>query len=355
MSRNKVFVFLLLAAISLSACTLGGGETPTSESDVILTAAALTVEAQLTQAAQQPSLTPTVSPTPTATSTSTPATSPTPSLTSTSSVFNPPPAGSTCDLAGFVADKTIPDGTQITPGAVFTKTWTLRNDGTCTWNTDYDVVFVSGDRMNGPEAQALTGTVAPGATVDVSVVLTAPTTAGTYRGYWKLRNAAGQVFDYTFYVEIKVGTGPTATVGPTITPGGPTLTPTVGPPPIYNYASSITFTQTDEVDLDTGEVSPSGGTYDFEFVVNDPANKFLVPQGGATFLLWGLGAPTYFQCAAAATNSNPIRVDSNLVNQYVCYKTSDGRVGFFLVKGLAPADINSVQSVNISFTTWSTP
>ena len=40
--------------------------------------------------------------------------------------------------------------------------------------------------------------------MDISVNLKAPTTPGNYRGYWKLRNAAGGLFA-TFYVDIKVG------------------------------------------------------------------------------------------------------------------------------------------------------
>jgi hypothetical protein len=58
--------------------------------------------------------------------------------------------------------------------------------------------------MNGPVAQQLAGNVNPGETVDISVNLKAPTSAGSYRGYWQLRNAAGVLFGQV-YVEIKVG------------------------------------------------------------------------------------------------------------------------------------------------------
>jgi len=43
----------------------------------------------------------------------------------------PPPAG--CDRAQFISDVTVPDGTTFAPGATFTKTWRLKNSGTCTW------------------------------------------------------------------------------------------------------------------------------------------------------------------------------------------------------------------------------
>ena len=49
------------------------------------------------------------------------------------------------DRAQFVADVTVPDGTRYDPGATFTKTWRLKNIGTCTWTTSYTLVFDSGD------------------------------------------------------------------------------------------------------------------------------------------------------------------------------------------------------------------
>ncbi|MBN1450320.1 MAG: hypothetical protein JW963_04830 [Anaerolineales bacterium] len=149
-------------------------------------------------------------PTPTATVTGTPP-SPTPTFTGT-----PPTSG--CDKAQFVADVTVPDGTTFAPGAAFTKTWRLKNIGSCTWNTSYTLVFSSGEAMGGTTVN-FPATVAPGQTVDLSVGLTAPNTAGTYRGYWMLKNASGALFgigvnaNKPFWVEIKVsgsGTGSVA-------------------------------------------------------------------------------------------------------------------------------------------------
>jgi len=115
------------------------------------------------------------------------------------------------DRIGFVADVTIPDNTTLIAGSTFDKTWRLKNTGTCTWNTGYDVVFVAGNRMNGPQVAPLTSTVAPGATVDVKVSLTAPSQDGTYLGEWELRNDRGLLFglgssgEQPFWVKIKVG------------------------------------------------------------------------------------------------------------------------------------------------------
>ena len=122
-----------------------------------------------------------------------------------SRLWLPPAATATqdCDDADFVTDVTIPDGTTLSPNETFTKTWRLKNVGTCTWTPSYTVVFSSGDSMSGPATQALTGNVNPGQTVDISVDLKAPSTAGNYKGYWKLQNGAGVLFA-TFYVDIKV-------------------------------------------------------------------------------------------------------------------------------------------------------
>ncbi|MHC5954166.1 NBR1-Ig-like domain-containing protein, partial [Streptococcus pyogenes] len=66
----------------------------------------------------------------------------------TSTPFVAPTATATCDLAQFIKDVTIPDGTNFNPGDTFTKTWRLRNIGTCAWS-GYSLIFDSGDSMNG--------------------------------------------------------------------------------------------------------------------------------------------------------------------------------------------------------------
>ncbi len=117
----------------------------------------------------------------------------------------------TCDWAQFIADVTVPDGTTYTPGATFRKTWRLRNIGTCTWTSSYALVFDSGEKMGAPNSINFPSNVAPGQTVDLSLDLTAPSSAGHYFGYWKLRNANNVIFgigstaNRAFWVEIYVG------------------------------------------------------------------------------------------------------------------------------------------------------
>jgi hypothetical protein len=126
--------------------------------------------------------------------------------------FTPRPPTATpipCNQAKFVKDVTIPDGTTFTAGTSFTKTWRLQNTGSCTWTTGYDIVFVSGNSLGGPSSVEMPGSVAPGDVIDLSVDFKAPSSEGTYRSNWKLRDANGVIFglgkvDATFYVDIKV-------------------------------------------------------------------------------------------------------------------------------------------------------
>ncbi len=108
------------------------------------------------------------------------------------------PTGGACTYkATFVSDVTVPDNTQVDAGKPFTKTWRVKNDGTCTWGPSgyplHALVFVGGNQMGGPDQVPLPGAVPPGQTVDISVQLTAPTTPGTYIGQWELHvdNGAG--------------------------------------------------------------------------------------------------------------------------------------------------------------------
>ena len=142
-------------------------------------------------------ITPAITATPTVTATatltnsnSTPVATPAATVAATASQS----AGCT-DAATFVADVTIPDGSQVAPGATFVKTWRLKNSGTCTWDGRYKLVFASGNTLGAlANSFALETTVAPGELVDLSVTLVAPTTPATYEGNWKLQNPQSQVF-----------------------------------------------------------------------------------------------------------------------------------------------------------------
>jgi hypothetical protein len=144
----------------------------------------------------------------------------------------------------FEKDVTYPDGTVVPAGTTFNKTWRLRNIGTCSWTTSYQLVFYSGQQMGGPSAINFPTAVGPNQTVELTVTLTAPNTAGSYRGFWMFRNASGQNFGIGFpnynlpwWVDIKV----TGSSGPTFTP---TITSTATVTPTVTFTPTNTPTAT---------------------------------------------------------------------------------------------------------------
>ena len=128
---------------------------------------------------------------------------------------------SSCNNSAYVIDVTIPDNTVMAPGASFVKTWALENTGTCTWDTSFQLIFVSGSQMAGASTK-LASSVAPSQQVQVSVSLTAPTTAGSYTGYWRLADDQGNAFGESVTVVINVSSTLTSTPTGTLATSTPT-------------------------------------------------------------------------------------------------------------------------------------
>lgn len=198
---SRLFHTFIIITLFLSACNL-----PTNDPQAATaTAAAETLAALLnvptatfTPASIGVPASVTPSPQPTNTSTPTPTATP------------------VCPQAQFVTDVTIPDGSVMTPGQTFTKKWRIRNTGQCAWN-GYSLVFDSGDSMSGSASKPIS-TVNPGQEIDLEVNLTAPNTAGNYRGYWRIVTNSNVLVPMlngyqgrAFYVDIKVQAPATAT------------------------------------------------------------------------------------------------------------------------------------------------
>jgi len=193
----------------------------------------------------------------------------------------PPPT--VCDKGAFVGDVTIPDGTVVAPGQTFTKTWRIRNIGSCTWTTSYALVFVFGNTFGAAPVTAFSPAtvsvlpVAPGQTADFSLNMVAPTVAGHYRSFWRFRNASGVQFGVgsgmiTFFADINVSaTAPT--ISPT--PGGPT--------PIASPTAFIPGPNADlSVTVNDGVTTYTpGGTVTYTIVVQNNGPQAVT---GATFL-----------------------------------------------------------------------
>jgi hypothetical protein len=241
-SLLKVSVLAILSImLGLSACTSQTATPTLDPAALVYTSAAQTAAVQLTHISNtitaQPSATQTL--TPTNTATIFPTATPFGSRVSTATT-------SGCDQAAFVADVTFPDNTVVAPDTAFGKTWSFQNSGTCTWNANYSLTFISGSAMSGTTV-SLGKTVAPGATVAITVPMVSPHNDGAYTGYWRMMNSNGVRFGVAVYVLIKVSSSVTSTPTRTVTPtstitSGHTATPTSTTG--FTSTPSFTFTPT---------------------------------------------------------------------------------------------------------------
>jgi hypothetical protein len=187
----------------LSACGSRTNPPTAVNVDAIYTQAAVTVAARFTQTALAFTKTPAASLTPQVSKT--PVASQTPLITNTPDVTSTPILIATqvqtvqgsCDNMLYVSDVTIVDGSLVAPGSKFVKTWRIRNNGQCTWSTNYRLIYGwSSDswkdiRQAPPASVLLTKAVNPGEEYEISVTLVAPITSGNYQAAFRLQNDKG--------------------------------------------------------------------------------------------------------------------------------------------------------------------
>ncbi len=200
MTKKLSFLIFLSLGLLISGCNFPLFSKPADDPNALATAVALTVVAmeEQTLPTQQP---PVVQPTvPASLPTVTP-----PLPTAAIPVAAPPTATpQPCNKAMFLSE-TIQDDTEFNAGETFNKSWTFKNVGTCTWNTNYKLVFASGEAMDRQASVKFSKTVAPDDQITIQVALVAPVEADTYTGTWKLQAEDGSQFA-TVTVRIKVKT-----------------------------------------------------------------------------------------------------------------------------------------------------
>lgn len=118
---------------------------------------------------------------------------------------NPSPSAEAagCLNSALVKDVSIPTGTEIQAGSAFTKTWLIKNTGTCTWNRDFRITFVAGSLL-GSDTTRIRKLVEPGASAEISLQMTAPQTSGTVSTAWQMSSDSGQLFGQLFAFVIVV-------------------------------------------------------------------------------------------------------------------------------------------------------
>lgn len=356
-SSFRIPLVIPLIAGLLAGCNLPAANAVPATPDV--TMAYQTVEARLTQnASLTPVATATLAPTATAPLAPSPtAGKPLPTPTQRPAA-QPTQAVNICDQAspGVPIDVTIPDDTRMTPGQTFTKTWRLVNSGTCPWTTDYTLALFSGEPMGAPATTRLSKAVAPGESVDISVDLIAPASAGSYQGNWKLRNTQGAWFGIgpngtsPFWVRIEVAGTAVATVTVTTTPGTPY--PPGDGDPVVLVSGRNSMIPGDNLNLDTNGINTGAGE-DLSLIKKDNNKLQLAPLGSAIFYIHGRGTPDFDTCSSAAMSSSVMKLENLGQGQYICYRTDQGLYGYLRLLGLDESSGTSTLAIQIL--TWAQP
>ena len=265
--------------------------------------------------------------------------------------------------AEFIEDITVRDNTQMDLGDGFVKIWRLRNIGTCTWTNGYSLVFIGGDRMNAPKRIQFGTSVAPGQLVDLVIDFTVPELAGAYQSFWKLQPDTGRSFgigpngEHSFWVKIMVESPlgaviaqiPTLIVTPAISPTRIQTTPSTGtliPSPLIHAQGFITLAVGETLDLDSGSTSAGEGI-DVALEEDESGQYSISPSIGAVVEKKDIDRSDIIltECNPLTHNPETILIEDLSVNDIICYRTNDGRMGYFRIKS-----ING--SISFDFITW---
>jgi hypothetical protein len=136
--------------------------------------------------------------------------------TEVTATLETPETANPCYKLLWIEDRTIPDGKQMKPNEVFTKTWLVQNNGGCAWAPSFTFNHVGGDPMRGKPLR-FTEPIPVGAKREISIELIVPSGQnGLIQSSWRMADENGIFFGDTLSVNIMVGTSttPTATQAP---------------------------------------------------------------------------------------------------------------------------------------------
>ncbi len=184
---------LLAIAVLGAACTPAAAPTPTLDANMLYTAAAQTVVAELTQNAPPPTPIPTNTQAPTITMGALPTIPPLGTLAPLA--MNTAQVSAGGDKCEYFS-QTPADNSTVKTGQVFNVIWKIKNAGTTTWGPGYLWRFYSAVNKLGTSQNSydMTATTAPNGIADIKVIATAPSVAGTVDGTWVLTNPQGVNF-----------------------------------------------------------------------------------------------------------------------------------------------------------------
>lgn len=207
MKTLKTLLIPFLAFL-LAACTTAETATPAAlDVDAVRTEAVSTFSASLTE--KPAAATPTASSTPRIIQ---------PTFTPEEGTATPTiaPTANPCYKLMYIEDVTIPDGTQMKAGEVFTKTWRVQNTGGCAWREGFTFQHYGGDPMRGTTIR-IQESVPTGAIEELTLEMVVPSgLSGLIQSAWRMADENGVFFGDVLSVNIIVGdtTTPAATSAP---------------------------------------------------------------------------------------------------------------------------------------------
>jgi hypothetical protein len=193
----SITIILILGVVLFSCVANTANQNDDLDADALRTEAVATYASSLTEV---PDSTPSAIATLTAIATFTP-----PGLTTTA---EPTATTNPCYNLLWIEDVTIPDGTQMKVGEIFTKTWLVQNIGGCAWRAGFTFNHVGGDSMRGTPI-VLQESIQTGAKREISIELVVPTgQTGLIQSSWRMADENGSFFGDTLSVNIMVGDAP---------------------------------------------------------------------------------------------------------------------------------------------------
>jgi uncharacterized protein YkwD len=211
----------------------------------------------------------------------------------------------------------------IKMGETFTKTWRVRNEGTCTWR-GYELVYAGGEAMNGAMSNPMPE-LKPDEYGIISVELTAPQRGGGVTGYWLFKNTSGQTFgvgaegDGLLWVQINVAYP---------LPSSAT--------PVAESTTSVTTGASPISAAPTAQTSPSG----CEYTLNSDYEAQILALINNTRAQNGLGALTLDGQLSAAALEHSLDMACNAI---VSHTGSDGTTWYDRVRKQGFANYNSAR------------
>lgn len=106
-------------------------------------------------------------------------------------------------FSGRFIKESFPDMFEVSPGASFTKIWTMRNDGTTAWPEDVLLIQTNGDNM-GANPVPITTIVPAQGEYDWIVDFKAPEQEGKYTSYFRMTFGDNVRFGHKIWCNILV-------------------------------------------------------------------------------------------------------------------------------------------------------